>query len=341
MAVAILMAIITAVVGGLALLSQWAKKNRGAEIALWVVLLFSSLGVLLIGLVAALGLTALSGTADGPDIPASLALVTGGVLVVAGVLELALCVPPLRRMTGRGQGGSSFWADPVIFFAAWIFVLVMANNVTNFLLFGQIEDFSALVQGLGGGRISPQLVLVNQLPFVVIAALGVGIGVRRGLRQTLSRLGFGPISLPQLGVVALFIVGALALSAVSNAVFASLQPDLYERVGEISGTLFGTQGLSLMSAVLFGLLVGVGAALGEETLFRGAVQPVFGIVATSVIFASLHPQYGFSVALGFIFVVGIALGVLRERVNTTASFLAHAGFNFTGVMLAYFGASGI
>jgi len=337
MAIAILMALITAVVGGLALLSQWAKKNRGAEITLWVFLLFGSLGILLIGLVTAFGLTTISQSASGPSISTPLALATGGVLVVAGVLELALCVPPLRKILGRAQEGFSFWTDPTIFFAAWLFVLVMANNVTNFLLFRQLEDFTTLVQGVGGGRVSPQLVLSSELPFVVIAVLGVGIGVRRGLRQTLSRLGFGPISLPQLGIVGLFIVGALAVSAVSDAIFSRLQPDLYERVGEISGTLFGTQGLSLTSAVLFGLLIGVGAALGEETLFRGAVQPVFGVVLTSIIFASLHPQYGFSVALGFIFVLSLALGLLRKRINTTASFLAHTGFNFIGVMLAYFG----
>jgi membrane protease YdiL (CAAX protease family) len=88
--------------------------------------------------------------------------------------------------------------------------------------------------------------------------------------------------------------------------------------------------------VLFALLVGVGAGLGEETLFRGAVQPKLGILATSVLFASMHVQYGPSLLLGYVFLLSIGLGVLRERINTTASFLAHASYNSLGILLAYF-----
>jgi membrane protease YdiL (CAAX protease family) len=115
-----------------------------------------------------------------------------------------------------------------------------------------------------------------------------------------------------------------------------LQPDLYRRVGEISETLFDPKGLSLISAVLFALLIGVGAGLGEETLFRGAVQPVLGIPVTSLLFASMHVQYGPSLLLGYIFVLSIGLGLLRRYVNTTASFLAHAGYNTLGILAVYF-----
>ncbi len=90
------------------------------------------------------------------------------------------------------------------------------------------------------------------------------------------------------------------------------------------------------AAVLFALLIGIGAGLGEETLFRGPVQPVLGIFATSVLFASIHVQYGPSLLLGYIFVLSVGLGFLRRRFNATASFLAHAGYNFVSVMAAYF-----
>jgi membrane protease YdiL (CAAX protease family) len=84
------------------------------------------------------------------------------------------------------------------------------------------------------------------------------------------------------------------------------------------------------------LLIGVGAGLGEETLFRGAVQPKLGIPATSVLFASMHVQYGPSLLLVYLLVVSFGLGLLRKHINTTASFLAHAGYNTLGVLLAYF-----
>ena len=82
-------------------------------------------------------------------------------------------------------------------------------------------------------------------------------------------------------------------------------------------------------------MIGLGAGLGEETLFRGAVQPTLGILPTSILFASMHVQYGPSLLLGYIFVLSIGLGYLRRRFNTTASFLAHAAYNFAGVMAAY------
>jgi hypothetical protein len=182
----------------------------------------------------------------------------------------------------------------------------------------EIEAFS-----LGtGGRISPVTMLASQLPFVVLAIVGVGAGIRRSPRETLARLGYGPISLRHVGVVALFIAGAFALSLAADYLFSVLQPDLYRQVGEVSSTLFDPSGLSLASAVLFA--------------FRGAVQPVFGIPATSVLFASMHVQYGPSLLLGYIFVLAIGLGLLRRYFNTTTSFLAHAGYNALGILAAYF-----
>jgi membrane protease YdiL (CAAX protease family) len=148
-------------------------------------------------------------------------------------------------------------------------------------------------------------------------------------------LGYGPISLRQLGLVVLFVAGAVGLSLGADSLFRLLQPDLYDRVGNISEGLLGTEGLSPFGAIAFGLLVGVGAALGEETLFRGAIQPVFGIAATSVLFASMHVQYGPSVILAYIFVLSVGLGLLRRYVNTTATFIAHAGYNFTLVVLSF------
>jgi membrane protease YdiL (CAAX protease family) len=129
---------------------------------------------------------------------------------------------------------------------------------------------------------------------------------------------------------------AFALSAGADSLFSALQPGLHQTVGDLYKSLFDPSGLGPAAAVLFSLLIGLGAALGEETLFRGAVQPVFGIFPTSVLFASMHIQYGPSVLLVFIFLLSIGLGLLRRRFNTTASFIAHAGYNTLGILLSYF-----
>jgi hypothetical protein len=256
-------------------------------------------------------------------------------IAASGLAGLALCFPTLRKIVRREPNGE-FWTNPPIFFALWMFVTVLlSNNLIGILGFEQLNEIEAFSLGTGG-RISPVTMLASQLPFVVLAIVGVGAGIRRSPRETLARLGYGPISLRHVGVVALFIAGAFALSLAADYLFSVLQPDLYRQVGEVSSTLFDPSGLSLASAVLFALLIGVSAGLGEETLFRGAVQPVFGIPATSVLFASMHVQYGPSLLLGYIFVLAIGLGLLRRYFNTTTSFLAHAGYNALGILAAYF-----
>lgn len=340
-------------VGGLSLLAQWGRKNRGARISLVVIVLFVSFLVLVSGLLVAL--VARSGALP-PEVPSALSFSGAAVLVIAGIIGIALCIPPLRRIVSRpetleygagpagfapadgpsgGNTSGSFWSDPVIFFALWISVLVLAQNLVTLLIFAlSPEAFESTFSA--AGRLSLVSVISSQLPFIVVAAIGVGFGYRRNLRETLARLGYGPISLRQLGVVVLFIIGTLLLSLGFDSLFAALQPELYERVGEVSEGLVSTEGLGPLAAIAFGLVIGIGAAAGEETLFRGALQPAIGIPLASVLWASLHVQYGLSVLLVYIFVISIIWGILRNRINTTATFLVHAGYNFSLVILSYF-----
>jgi uncharacterized protein len=319
-------------IGILALLAQWSRKSRRAEISLLIVLVFLSLLVLATG--ALLGVLWASGQASSEVYLQKLLVVAAISVTIAGLLGLALCIPSLLKIVSNRPNGR-IWTDPPIFLALWLTVAVLANNIVSIIGFEQLNQVGAFSLG-ASGRIPPVAILASQLPFVVIAVLGVGAGIRRSPRATLVRLGYGPISLRQAGIVVLFIAAAFALSVAADALFSQLQPDLYRKVGEVSQRLFDPKGLGLVSAVLFALLIGVGAGLGEETLFRGAVQPVLGIPVTSVLFASMHVQYGPSLLLGYIFVLSIGLGLLRRYINTTASFLAHAGYNTLGILAVYF-----
>jgi uncharacterized protein len=329
---AVLTMFATAFIGGLALLAQVARKSRGAEVTLIVTLLALSFLVATLGAITGLGLLLRAASGGAPGLERVAFVAVGGAAVLVGIVGVGLCVPPVRKVMGRRHLEDTLWADPPTFLALWLFVVVLANNAVGLLLFLEEPDVGRLFPG----RLSPSSIVTNQLPFLTIAALGVGVGVRRNLRESLDRLGYNPVSFKQLGIVVLFVGGALALSVVADALFASLQPDLYGRVGEISDILFNPRGLSPVSAVLFAVLVGVGAGLGEETLFRGAVQPVLGITLTSVLFASMHVQYGPSLLLIYVFLLSVGLGLLRRHINTTASFLAHAGYNSLGIILAYF-----
>ena len=331
MSPAVLTLFVTAFVGALALLAQVARKSRGAEVTLIVTLLALSLLVAALGAFTGLGLLLRGASGGAPGLERLTFVAAGSAAVLVGIAGVGLCVPPLRRVMG-GRLKNAFWADPPTFLALWLFVVVLANNVVGLLLFLGEPDVGRLFPG----RLSPGTILTNQLPFLAIALLGVGVGIRRNLRETLARLGYGPVSFKQLGIVVLFVGGAFTLSVAADALFASLQPDLYRQVGEISDNLFNPRGLSPVSAVLFALLVGVSAGLGEETLFRGAVQPVLGIAVSSVLFASMHVQYGPSLLLVYVFLLSVGLGLLRKYINTTATFLAHAGYNSLGIILSYF-----
>lgn len=82
------------------------------------------------------------------------------------------------------------------------------------------------------------------------------------------------------------------------------------------------------------VLMGVIAAIPEETIFRGVMQPTLqkmlgrwpGILLTAVIFSLFHVQYGFAVPMLLShFVTGLVLGLLRERTgNLWAAAIAHA-----------------
>ena len=344
--------------GGLALLAQWSRKDRAAEISLIVIVLAVSFLVCVLGAIVAL--VGLSGSVSASELPPVLSFGSAAIILLAGLAGFALCIPPLLKVTGRHRAKAEYepsnnssessanerrypvesfsggwWSDPPIFFTLWMFTLVLAYSAVNFLVFALAPDemSSALTSA---GRLSPVIFLLGELPLAVVAILGVGLGIRRGFQESLARLGYGPVTLPQLGFVALFVVGSLLLYFVFSWLFFVLQPGLADQVTEVSESIFSPQGLGPVGLVLFALLIGVGAAFGEETLFRGAIQPALGITLTSVLFASIHLQYGPSVLLIYIFVISVGLGFLRKRYNTTTTFLAHAGYNFSSTLLAYF-----
>jgi len=70
------------------------------------------------------------------------------------------------------------------------------------------------------------------------------------------------------------------------------------------------------------------AGVVEESLFRGALLPRFGIVVTAILFAALHIQYAVSFATLEVFVLGLGLGWLRVRSGSTLTcMVTHAGYD--------------
>jgi membrane protease YdiL (CAAX protease family) len=173
---------------------------------------------------------------------------------------------------------------------------------------------------------------LDELPFLVLAVAGVGLFVRRGVRQSADRLG---IVRPAWWHVVLAVAAAgafFALSVGSVEANHALLPDLARRVDALDQHLFGQLvDTGWAGVIVIALLPGI----CEDALFRGALQPRLGVVPTALLFTCIHAQYGLSVVLAGVFVLALGLGLIRKYTNTTTSICAHVTYNLLqGITLA-------
>ena len=77
-------------------------------------------------------------------------------------------------------------------------------------------------------------------------------------------------------------------------------------------------------------LLALASGLGEELFFRGALQPVLGLLLTSLIFGALHvgPKKVFLAWTFWAFVMGLLFGSIFELTGVLwGPVLAHVGIN--------------
>jgi membrane protease YdiL (CAAX protease family) len=199
-----------------------------------------------------------------------------------------------------------------------LYLLVMSAMVAVFMP-AMIE--SPLIQDQLGHSIVASLIAQN-VGLVLVSLLGVGLFVARPWTDVLERLGLTRRFDWRwwLGGTAAGLASAWLLEFAWRA----LSPATLAQVNDISDILFkGVASLGLLGALLAGILPGI----GEEIVFRGAAQPRFGLFVTALLFALIHTQYTVSPALAQILAMGLILGIVRERVNTTTSIAVHASYN--------------
>ena len=234
----------------------------------------------------------------------------------AGILGLVYLWPAAQRALARIlpiRPGS-----PVTYLTVVIGLLLVAQQ-----LGAQVEQQPPLTYGE---------LLAQDIPFLILACVGVGIFSRRSPRETLVRLGLLPPTRKRWWVVALAAIGiflaiAFAIESLANAV----APEQQKRVTDVSNVLFSH--FNNPAAIIF---LGVLAGVVEETLFRGAMQPRLGIIVTSILFAALHTQYALSFATLEVFVLGLGLGWLRKQSGSTLpGMVTHAGYDIAVGLLPF------
>jgi hypothetical protein len=226
----------------------------------------------------------------------------------AGLLGLLFLWPLVQRAVARVlpiRPGS-----PVIYLTVVLGLLLVAQQLST-----QVTAQPPLTYGE---------LLAQDVPFLILAFVGVGIFIRRSPRETIERLALVPPAQKRWWLVAIVGIGvfmavAFGIEALANVVAPSQQ----KQVTDVTTVLFSH--FNNPAAIVF---LGVLAGVVEETLFRGALLPRFGIVVTAILFAALHIQYAVSFATLEVFVLGLGLGWLRVKSGSTLTgMVTHAGYD--------------
>jgi len=282
---------------------RWA--NQAAEIV----------GGIAGGLFCLLGVADLAGAQIFVPAPnASMQQLLDGTIMVTGLGVAAVSARQVRAALAR-------WLpidpeSPVHALALALAVMLLGVDI------GVIAFTDVLGANIKGAPLTIADLAFNEVPFLVFALAGVGLFVRRDLPSSARRLG---VVRPQWWHIVLALAAAGAFVAIvtgTDALDHSVIPSIANRVDQASNHVFG--GLSNPYGIAALALV---PAICEDLLFRGALQPRLGLVATAVLFTSVHTEYGLSFDTLGIFVLALGLGLVRKYANTTTSMVCHAAYN--------------
>ena len=302
---------------GLAVLANLGEKNKVLRFLTYALLVLLDLALLGGGLLAMIAPLLMAGRPLPPANYGGLA-VTLGLTAVLGALPL---IPAVRRGLARWLEiePTSCMHTTALAFAVYF----VGSTLAQVALIGDLSKLTSVET-----RLSALDMLATTLPLALMALVGVGFLMRRDLRATMERLGLSRMTARQWGLVILVILLFLAFDYTVLWVWQQLWPASHTLVGDITTNLFNDLGKPLAA-----LAVSLSAGIGEELLFRGALQPRFGLVLTSLLFAIGHAHYGLSPAMVEVFVVGLVLGLVRLRTNTTTCLVVHAGYDFLNLLL--------
>ncbi len=183
-----------------------------------------------------------------------------------------------------------------------------------------------------------QLFNYNGLGLVMLALCGVGIMVGRKPKEALTRLGLVKPTLKQVGIGVFMIFFTFFYDYVWS-IFTHGQAGMEyaDKLARYNDGTFSVGGGAAPPAFTLALFTGLCAGIGEETLIRGALQPVFGIFPAAFLHGALHGQFSHAPLL-ILQVAGWStlMGIVRRYTNTTTTIITHAGFNFLSSFLFAF-----
>jgi len=235
-----------------------------------------------------------------------------------GALALLL-IPPVGARILRAMGLDP--ASPVHRVVAVAFVLTVIDAVA---LFAELAESGPVQMPF-----YPSDPLVSLMTDVALALAGVGFGLTRDLRATLARLDVRAITRRQLALAVLVALGFQLFIGAMEHLESVLLPSVHALEDRFGYDFVG------LPPWVGAVLTSVTAGVGEEVLFRGALQPRLGVVLTAVLFGALHVQYQVP-GMVMIVLMGIALGVLKNRTSTTFTAVVHVLYDVGAFLMPDF-----
>lgn len=284
-------------------LVYWAHRavtDRSARVGLYLVYGFP--GVLLVVAGAAL-------TTYGRD--------NGPLLLAIGFgLSLPL-VKPFRSLLARVTPIDA--VSPIDMAALSVFLAVLGFLVAVSLDAPEPDEV---------GEVDYAGLIVQLLAWIGLSYVVVATRIRRTIGQANARLGLARPTARTVLIACGFFFVAMVVNGIAGVLTQELQPGTSDEVEQGLQELTGE-----FQSPLGAVLIAVSAGIGEELFFRGALQPKFGIVLTSVCFALLHTNYGLSFITLGVFGMGMVFGWLRLKYGTVAPMITHGLVNFVAVMV--------
>jgi membrane protease YdiL (CAAX protease family) len=247
-----------------------------------------------------------------------------GLMLLAGFLSFRVIVSEQTRQSLRRIFGPDTRYDPdsYVHIAAIVLILCFVSFVFDQLVGS--GGISGLAEEVGANGISVVALVFQDVLLVIGAFLGIGMAIRRELPQSLERLGLHIPTVQDalwgIGSGIALIGMSLIMAAIWSALVSPEQFAQQNAAGDQLTQAFNTLPLAFVLSTL--------AAVSEEVLFRGALQPVLGLPLASLVFALSHVQYALTPATLIVFVVGLWLGWLRHHRNTTTAIFAHFVYDF-------------
>lgn len=176
-------------------------------------------------------------------------------------------------------------------------------------------------------------ILNHRIQLAVWTLVGVGWLTRRTWRQVLERLG---LVKPRPNEIAIGIGSGLLLFGILlilESLRAATGWELNGKAAQLQDPEFGLLFRSIPATLTAGIAIGI----GDEALFRGALQPKLGLLLTSLLFVVVFCSVG-STLLGvtLTLMIGLTLGVLRMRFNTTTCVTVHCTYNIAYGIIEHF-----